>query len=98
MSNLALRVVTAVVALPLVGALISWREPLGFGVLVLVVAALALDGVRRHDPARSSARRGGCGSVIVLGVGLSAGALPGAGTGDRLGARRRSSRRRRWSC
>jgi len=42
MSNLALRALTAVVALPLVGALVFWREPLGFGVLVLVVAALAL--------------------------------------------------------
>src|SRR5258708_3228599 len=42
MSNLALRVLTAVVALPLVGALIAWREPLGFGSLVLVVSALAL--------------------------------------------------------
>jgi phosphatidate cytidylyltransferase len=42
MSNLALRVLTAVVALPLVGALIMWREPLGFGLFVLVVAGLAL--------------------------------------------------------
>jgi phosphatidate cytidylyltransferase len=42
MSNLALRVLTAVVALPLVAALVVWREPLGFGILVIVVAALAL--------------------------------------------------------
>jgi phosphatidate cytidylyltransferase len=42
MSNLALRVLTAAVALPLVGALVAWREPLGFGVFVLVVAGLAL--------------------------------------------------------
>src|SRR6266446_613541 len=42
MSNLALRVLTAVVALPLLAALVAWREPLGFGVFVLVVAGLAL--------------------------------------------------------
>jgi phosphatidate cytidylyltransferase len=42
MSNLALRVLTAVVALPLVGALIAWREPMGFGFFVIVVAGLAL--------------------------------------------------------
>jgi phosphatidate cytidylyltransferase len=42
MSNLALRVLTAVVALPLLGALVFWQEPMGFGVLVIVVAGLAL--------------------------------------------------------
>ena len=58
MSNLALRVLTAVVALPLVGALVVWREPLGFGVLVLVVAGARAHRVREHDARRR--RRGAC--------------------------------------
>ena len=58
MSNLALRVLTAVVALPLVGALVVWREPLGFGVLVLVVAGLALT---EYVTITLPARRGACG-------------------------------------
>ena len=42
MSNLVQRVLSGVVALPLLGLLILWRQPLGFGVLVLVIAGLAL--------------------------------------------------------
>jgi hypothetical protein len=42
MSNLALRALSAVVLLPLLGALVLWREPLGFGALVVLVSALAL--------------------------------------------------------
>jgi hypothetical protein len=42
MSNLALRLLTAAVGLPLVVALVAWREPLGFGLLVLLAAVLAL--------------------------------------------------------
>jgi len=42
MSNLALRALSAVVALPLVAALVLWVPPLGFGMLVLLVAGLAL--------------------------------------------------------
>jgi len=73
MSNLALRVVTAVVALPLVAALISWREPLGFGALVMVVAALALtEYVGITLPESSGAPRRLRVGVIALGVGLSA--------------------------
>jgi phosphatidate cytidylyltransferase len=56
MSNLALRLLTAAVALPLLAALVAWREPLGFGSLLIVVVALclieltgfALPGVRRR--------------------------------------------------
>jgi phosphatidate cytidylyltransferase len=71
MSNLALRVLTAVVALPLVGALIVWREPLGFGVLVLVVAALAL--TEYTSMTLASASRALRAAVVVVGVALAAG-------------------------
>jgi phosphatidate cytidylyltransferase len=40
--NLLLRVISAVVGLPLLGALVFWRQPLGFGVFSLVVVALGL--------------------------------------------------------
>src|SRR5258708_31208128 len=70
MSNLALRVLTAVVALPLVGALVVWREPLGFGVLVLVVAGLALTEYVNLTLAAASRRLRA--SVVVVGVGLAA--------------------------
>ncbi|HVR02778.1 MAG TPA: hypothetical protein VMT47_11650, partial [Polyangia bacterium] len=70
MSNLALRVLTAVVALPLVGALVVWREPLGFGVLVLVVAGLALTEYVNLTLAAASRRLRA--SVVIVGVGLAA--------------------------
>jgi phosphatidate cytidylyltransferase len=70
MSNLALRALTAVVALPLVGALIVWREPLGFGVLVLVVAMLAL--IEYTNMTLASASRRLRGVVVALGVALAA--------------------------
>jgi phosphatidate cytidylyltransferase len=41
-SNLLLRVASAAVGLPLLGLLVFWREPLGFGLFTLVVAAIAL--------------------------------------------------------
>jgi phosphatidate cytidylyltransferase len=70
MSNLALRVLTAVVALPLVGALVFWREPLGFGILVVIVAGLALTEyvhlVLASAPARLRAE------VVAIGVALAA--------------------------
>jgi phosphatidate cytidylyltransferase len=70
MSNLALRVLTAVVALPLVGALVFWREPLGFGILVVVVAGLALTEyvhlVLASAPTRLRAE------VVAIGVALAA--------------------------
>src|SRR3954469_9875702 len=71
MSNLVLRVLTAVVALPLVAALIAWREPLGFGVFVLVVAALAL--IEYTGVTLASAPRSLRAAVVVIGVGLCAG-------------------------
>ena len=40
--NLLVRVATAVVGLPVVGAFVFWRDPRGLGTLCLVVAALAL--------------------------------------------------------
>jgi phosphatidate cytidylyltransferase len=70
MSNLALRVLTAVVALPLVGALILWREPLGFGMFVLVVAALALTEYVNMTLAAAPARLRA--AIVVVGVGLGA--------------------------
>jgi phosphatidate cytidylyltransferase len=42
MSNLALRALSGVVALPLLAALVLWAPPWGFGALVLLVAWLAL--------------------------------------------------------
>jgi phosphatidate cytidylyltransferase len=71
MSNLALRVLTAVVALPLLGALVFWREPLGFGVLVIVVAGLALTEYV-HLVLASASRRLRA-EVIAVGVALAAG-------------------------
>jgi phosphatidate cytidylyltransferase len=70
MSNLALRVLTAVVALPLVAALIAWREPLGFGTFVLVVAALAL--VEYTGVTLKAAPRPLRVAVVVIGVALAA--------------------------
>jgi phosphatidate cytidylyltransferase len=70
MSNLALRVLTAVVALPLLAALVAWREPLGFGSLVLVVVALALVEYTGMMLPRTSARLRV--AVVVVGVGLCA--------------------------
>jgi phosphatidate cytidylyltransferase len=46
--NLAQRLISAVVALPLIGALILWHEAWGFGALMLVVAAIGPARVRRH--------------------------------------------------
>ena len=42
MSNLASRALTAVVAIPLLAALILWSHRLGFGVLVMLCAALGM--------------------------------------------------------
>jgi len=69
-SNLALRILTALVALPLLGALILWREPLGFGTLVVIVAALALtEYVNITLPSAPRALRV---VVVAAGVGLCA--------------------------
>jgi phosphatidate cytidylyltransferase len=71
MSNLALRALTAVVALPLLGALVFWREPLGFGILVLVVATLAL--FEYAGMTLASASKHLRGAVVGIGVALAAG-------------------------
>jgi phosphatidate cytidylyltransferase len=71
MSNLALRILTAVILLPLVGALIAWREPLGFGIFVLVVAALALTEYTGIMLATAPRRLRA--AVIAIGVGLAVG-------------------------
>lgn len=69
MSNLALRVLTAVVALPLVAALIAWREPMGFGFFVIVVAGLALtEYVNMTMPSARARLR-----VSVVAIGLALG-------------------------
>jgi phosphatidate cytidylyltransferase len=70
MSNLALRVLTAVITLPLLGALVAWREPLGFGVFVLVVAGLAL--TEYATIALPTAPRRLRAAVVAIGVGLAA--------------------------
>jgi phosphatidate cytidylyltransferase len=70
MSNLVLRILTAVVALPLVGALIMWREPMGFGALVLLVGALSLTEYTGFM--LPGAKKGLRAIVIALGVALGA--------------------------
>jgi len=69
--NLAQRFLSALVALPLIGALIMWHQPWGFGALVLVVSGLALCEYTAITLG-TAPRRLRIG-VIVLGVGLTAG-------------------------
>ena len=70
MSNLALRALTALVALPLIAVLVLWREPLGFAALVWLVAGLALaEYAAIALPGAPTRVRAG---VIAIGVGLSA--------------------------
>jgi phosphatidate cytidylyltransferase len=70
MSNLALRALSGVVALPLLAALILWVSPWGFGALVLVVSGLAL-----HEcaaimlPGTTGRFRA---TIVALGVALTA--------------------------
>jgi phosphatidate cytidylyltransferase len=71
LSNLAQRALSAVVALPLLGALILWRVSWGFGAFVLLVAGLAL--YEYTAMALAGAPRRLRWGVIVLGVGLTAG-------------------------
>ena len=66
--NLLVRIASALVALPVVGALVFWREPLGMAALCLVVAVLALREYTAMTMAgRPAAERAG---VVVVGVGL----------------------------
>jgi len=71
LNNLAQRALSAVVALPLLGALILWRVSWGFGAFVLLVTGLALCEYTAIALAGAPRRlrRG----VIVVGVGLTAG-------------------------
>jgi len=71
MTNLAQRALSALVALPLLGLLVFWRQRLGFGLLVLLVAGLGLHeyGSIALADAPRSVRTG----VIAAGVGLAAG-------------------------
>jgi phosphatidate cytidylyltransferase len=74
--NLAQRLLSAIVALPLIVALILWRQAWGFGAVVLVVAAIGLHEYTAIALSGASVRlRAG---VVALGVGLTAGlyALP----------------------
>jgi phosphatidate cytidylyltransferase len=70
MSNLALRALSAVVALPLLAALVLWVAPLGFGLLVLLVAGLALHECAAIMLAGSTPRFRA--TVVALGVGFTA--------------------------
>jgi phosphatidate cytidylyltransferase len=71
MSNLALRLLTAAVGLPLVAVLVFWREPLGFGALMTLVAALAL--VEYTGIVLPAAPRWLRVVIVIAGVGLSVG-------------------------
>ena len=66
--NLLVRIATAVVALPIVGVLVFWREPLGLAALCLVVA---VQGLREYTsmtmPGRPAAERAG---IVLVGAGL----------------------------
>ncbi|HXU62556.1 MAG TPA: phosphatidate cytidylyltransferase [Polyangia bacterium] len=70
MSNLALRALSAIVALPVLAVLVLWAPPIGFGLLVLLVAGLAL-----HECAAimlAGAPAGFRATVVALGVAFSA--------------------------
>ena len=69
MSNLALRVLTGAVALPLVALLVLWEERLGFALLVFLFAVLGLvEYTSITLPSSPRAQRAG---VVVTGVGLT---------------------------
>jgi phosphatidate cytidylyltransferase len=64
--NLFLRVVSAVVGLPIVGALVLWRQPLGFALLCLVAAAIGLkEYAGLALPGRPAGERA---AAVVIGV------------------------------
>ena len=74
MSNLALRALSALVLLPVVGALILWHEPLGFGALVVLVSGLALHECAAIMLAGASPKFRAM--VVALGVALHRRPLP----------------------
>lgn len=66
--NLLVRIASALVALPVVGVLVFWREPLGIAALCLVVAVQALREFTAMTMAgRPGAERTG---VVLVGAGL----------------------------
>ena len=66
--NLLVRIASALVALPVVGVLVFWREPLGMTALCLVVAIQALrEYTSMTMAARPRAERAG---VVLIGTGL----------------------------
>jgi phosphatidate cytidylyltransferase len=69
MSNLALRVLTGAVALPLVGLLVLWDERLGFALLVFTFCALGL--IELTAITLRTAPRAQRIAVVVIGVALS---------------------------
>jgi phosphatidate cytidylyltransferase len=70
MSNLAQRVLSALVALPLLALLVLWKQRLGFGLFVLFLAGLALHEYTNITLGTASRKlRNG---IIAIGVGLSA--------------------------
>jgi len=70
MSNLALRALSAVVALPVLAVLVLWAPPIGFGLLVLLVAGLALHECAAIMLAGTPA--GFRATVVALGVAFAA--------------------------
>jgi phosphatidate cytidylyltransferase len=69
MSNLALRVLTGAVALPLVGLLVLWDERIGFALLVFTFCALGL--IELTTITLRTAPRAQRIAVVVIGVALS---------------------------
>src|SRR5665811_24612 len=69
MSNLALRVLTGAVALPLVGLLALWHERVGFALLVFLFCTLGLIELTKITLA--AAPRAQRIAVIAIGVALS---------------------------
>jgi phosphatidate cytidylyltransferase len=69
MSNLALRVLTGAVALPLVGLLALWRERVGFALLVFLFCTLGL--IELTKITLGAAPRAQRVAVIAIGVALS---------------------------
>lgn len=71
MSNLALRILTAAVLIPVVGVLVAWRQPWGWGAFViLVVAACLVEYAVMMLRDRPAGERG---AVVAVGVALACG-------------------------
>jgi CDP-diglyceride synthetase len=85
-SNLLLRAASAVVGLPILGLLVFWREPLGFGLFSLLVAAIAL---REYTAMTMKGRPAAERALVVLiglGFGVAVYLQPGAGAAWAMGA------------